>query len=92
MVFKARTFHQTTPQAEIDDPTRSRLEADVADALARAGTLDASRIVITASNGRITLDGFVGMHPEIDTAGEVVSRVKGVDAIDNRLMVEAGTG
>jgi len=92
MVFKPQTFHEIPPQAEIDDPTSSVLEADVAEALSRTGALDASRVEVTVSNGTIMLAGFVGSRPEIDIAGEVAARVAGVAAIDNRLMVEAGIG
>lgn len=92
MVFKPQTFHEIPPQAEIDDPTSSLLEADVAEALARAGSVDASRVEVTAARGTITLEGFVGSLPEIQTAGEVAASVEGVTVIDNRLLVEAGMG
>lgn len=92
MVFKPQTFHEIPPQAEMDDPTSSLLEADVAGALARAGAIDASRIEVTAASGTITLQGFVGSLPEIDTAGEVAASVEGVTVVDNRLLVEAGMG
>jgi len=92
MVFKPQTFHEFPPQAEMDDPTSSLLEADVAGALARAGAVDASRVEVTAARGTVTLEGFVGSLPEIDTAGEVAASVEGVTVIDNRLLVEAGMG
>lgn len=92
MVFKPQTFHEIPPQAEMDDPTSSLLEADVAAALARAGTIDASRVEVTAADGTVTLQGFVGSLAEIDTAGEVAAGVEGVTVVDNRLLVEAGMG
>lgn len=92
MVFKPQTFHEIPPQAEIDDPTDSLLETNVAGALARAGAVDASRVEVTAAQGTITLEGFVGSLSEIETAGEVAASVAGVKVIDNRLLVEAGIG
>jgi osmotically-inducible protein OsmY len=76
----------------MNDPTAAMLEADVAAALARAGAVDASRVEATVANGTVTLQGFVGSLAEIDTAGEVAAGVEGVTVIDNRLLVEAGTG
>ena len=92
MVFKPQTFHEIPSQAEMDDPTNSHLEADVAEALARAGALDASRVEVTATDGAITLEGFVTSRSEIAAAGEVAGRIAGERAVDNRLMVEAGSG
>jgi osmotically-inducible protein OsmY len=92
MVFKPQTFHEIPPQAEMSDPTPSVLEATVAEALARAGAIDASRVTVTLANGIITLQGFVGSLAEIETAGDVAASVEGVTVIDNRLLVEAGMG
>jgi osmotically-inducible protein OsmY len=68
MVFKPQTFHEIPPQAEMDNPTDARLEADVAEALARAGLVDASRVSVTTSGAVVTLDGLVGSHREVETA------------------------
>lgn len=88
MVFKPQTFHEIPPQAELDDPTAALVEADVAEALSRAGTLDASRVTVTMRDGVITLDGFVSTRSEVDTAGEAAGRVEGVSRIDNRLLIQ----
>lgn len=92
MVFKPQTFHDIPPQSEIDDPTSSHVEADVAEALARTGALDASRVEVTAANGAITLQGFVTSSREIDAATEVARCVEGVKVVNNKLMVETGLG
>ena len=92
MVFKPQTFHEIPPHAEMHDPTTAMLEAGVAEALARAGAIDASRVEVTAANGAITLQGFVSSLAEIETAGEVAESVAGVTVIDNRLLVETGMG
>ena len=89
MVFKPQTFHEVPPQVEIDNPTDAVLEADVAEALGRAGLVDASRISVTVKGVAATLDGFVGSRTEIETAEEVARRIKGVDHVDNRLQVQA---
>ena len=89
MVFKPQTFHEVPPQVQIDNPTDAVLEADVAEALGRAGLVDASRISVTVKGVAATLDGFVGSRTEIETAEEVARRVKGVDRVDNRLQVQA---
>lgn len=89
MIFKPQTFHEIPPQAEIDDPTDAVLEADVAEALGRAGLVDASRVSVTTKGAVVTLDGFVGSRVEVDTAGEVAGRVDGVERVDNRLRVQA---
>ena len=88
MVFKPQTFHEVTPQAELDDPTGATLEADVAETLGRSGVVDASRVSVTARGAVVTLDGFVGSGAEIGTAGEVAGRVPGVASVENRLRVQ----
>ncbi|MBX9454864.1 MAG: BON domain-containing protein [Rhizobium sp.] len=89
MVFKPQTFHVLPPQAEMDDPMDAVLEADVAEALARAGALDASRIDVTIRGAAACLEGFVGSRSEVDVAGEIAGQVDGVKVVDNRLMVQA---
>jgi osmotically-inducible protein OsmY len=89
MVFKPQTFHETPPQAEQDDPTDAVLEARVAEALGRAGLVDASRVSVTTMGAIVTLDGFVGSPYEVDAAGEVAGKVEGVGGVDNRLQVQA---
>lgn len=92
MVFKPQTFHELPPQAELDDPTDATLESDVAEALGRAGLVDATRVSVTARGGAITLLGYVGSDLEVNTAAEVAGLVRGVETVDNRLMVQAGEG
>ena len=87
MVFKPQTFHEVPPQVEMDNPTDATLEADVAEALGRAGLIDASRVGVTAAGAVVTLDGFVGSQFEVETAGEIAARVEGVRDVDNRLLV-----
>jgi osmotically-inducible protein OsmY len=89
MVFKPQTFHEVPPQVEIENPTDALLEADVAEALGRAGLVDASRVGVTARGSVITLDGFVGSRFEVETAGEIAARVEGVKEVDNRLLVHS---
>ena len=88
MVFKPQTFHEIPPQAEMDNPTGALVEADVAEALGRAGTLDASRVSVIMRGNVVTLEGFVSTRSEVDTAGEVAGRVEGVRRVDNRLQIQ----
>jgi osmotically-inducible protein OsmY len=88
MVFKPQTFHEMPPQAELDNPTSALVEANVAEALSRAGHLDASRVTVVVHSGAVTLEGFVSSRSEVDTAGEVAGRVAGVRRVDNRLLIQ----
>jgi osmotically-inducible protein OsmY len=85
MVFKPQTFHEVPPQVEIDSPTQAGLEARVAEALARAGTADASDVEVTVEGSTVTLTGMVGTSPEIATLAEVAAGVPGVTSVDNRV-------
>lgn len=89
MVFKPQTFHEVPPQAEIDNPTDAALETEVAGALGRAGTVDATRVSVTTKGGIVILDGLVGSQAEVGMAGEVAGRVEGVKGVDNRLRIQA---
>ena len=91
MVFKPQTFHELPPQAEMNNPTEAIIESDVAEALSRAGSVDAGRVSVTARNGDVTLTGFVSSGAEVETATEVAEMVKGVTGVDNRLAVQHGT-
>ena len=85
MVFKPQTFHDAPPQAEIDNPTEAALEAHVAEALARAGTADASQVDVTVRGSVATLTGTVATSPEIGIVAEVAARVPGVASVDNHV-------
>lgn len=89
MVFKPQTFHEKPPQAELDHPTDAILEAEVAEALGRAGLVDATRVFVTVQDTDVSLDGFVGSESELDAAAEIAGRVAGVKRVDNRLSVQA---
>jgi osmotically-inducible protein OsmY len=88
MVFKPQTFHETPPQVELDNPTDAKLEVAVAEALGRAGLVDATRVSVTTKDAVVTLDGFVGSSLEVETAGEVAASVKDIRSVDNRLQVQ----
>jgi osmotically-inducible protein OsmY len=84
MVFKPQTFHgddAATYDAKVN-PT-SADEARVADALARAGTLDASNISVTSVGSTVVLQGTVAFPQEIAEAHEVASRVAGITSVEN---------
>lgn len=84
MVFKPQTFHGEDENA-FDAKANPGVadEARVADALARAGTLDASDISVTSVGSTVVLQGTVAFPQEIADAYEVASRVAGVTKVEN---------
>lgn len=91
MVFKPQTFHDRPPVAEFQDPTQATLEARVAEALARAASVDASQVAVTVVDGVVTLEGLVSASEEIDRVAEVALSVTGVATLQNRVTA-TGTG
>jgi osmotically-inducible protein OsmY len=63
------------------------LEADVRDQLAADSLLDSTRIMVGASDGRVTLTGSVPTYEEAVLATEDAWQVRGVGAVDNELLV-----
>jgi osmotically-inducible protein OsmY len=63
------------------------LEAHVRDQLAADTLLDSSRIMVSASDGRVVLSGSVPTYEQSVVAGEDAWRVRGVGAVDNELLV-----
>ncbi|MFT4175742.1 MAG: BON domain-containing protein [Luteolibacter sp.] len=68
-------------------PAREPLKSEVRSSLRSQVLLDASNITISENQGRVVLAGTVGTWDEQELARELVSRVAGVWAIDNRLEV-----
>jgi osmotically-inducible protein OsmY len=63
------------------------LEMDVKDEFGWDPLLDASRIVVEANDGRITLRGVVPSYYESVLADEDASRIGGVTMVENQLLV-----
>jgi osmotically-inducible protein OsmY len=63
------------------------LEFDVKDELEWDPQLDATRIVIKAADGTVTLTGSVPSFDQVDRASMDTARVGGVKGIDNELLV-----
>ncbi|MDR6759692.1 osmotically-inducible protein OsmY [Mycoplana sp. BE70] len=84
MVFKEGTFHGEVPE-HFDGPHPAMLETAVADALAAAGTIDASDVAVTCENGVVFLTGRVGSPEEIERAIAVARSVAGVSVVEARL-------
>jgi osmotically-inducible protein OsmY len=63
------------------------LEQDVSEELIWDPQMDASRIVVKADNGRVTLSGTVPTYFETQRAEADAAMVGGVTAIDNQLLV-----
>ena len=67
--------------------TNKWLEMDVRDEFGWDPLLDATRIVVHADDGKVTLSGVVPTHYETVLADEDASRVGGVRAVNNQLLV-----
>lgn len=87
MVLKPAMFFGEAPQSEIDDKNHSILEVKVADALAGAGGIDASDVLVTTLGSTIVLSGMVAMAEEVDRAAEVAKAVPGVVSVTNQITV-----
>ncbi|MFP3545280.1 BON domain-containing protein [Rhizobium sp. SIMBA_035] len=87
MVFKEATFHGKQPEIEAEFVNHATLEIAAAEALAVAGSIDASDVQVTAENEEIVLTGTVGTVEEIERATAVVSSVKGVHGVRNQILL-----
>jgi osmotically-inducible protein OsmY len=87
MVFKAATFHGIEPFMESENARRSALESTVANALAVAGGVDASDVIVTAAGQEIRLGGTVATPEEVRRASAVVEAVPGVRLVRNWILV-----
>lgn len=87
MVFKEQTFHGLEPAMEAEISNRASVEADVANALAIAGGIDASDVEVTTENDQIVLTGTVGTVGEIERATAVAKAVEGVHSVQNRILL-----
>lgn len=85
MVLKPPTFHGDEPEIEKEVPTEYELEAHVAEALATAGSLDASDVTVRCEGSTIILDGMVILHREVEEANAVAQSVPGVTDVINRI-------
>jgi osmotically-inducible protein OsmY len=63
------------------------LEADVRDELAWDPQIDATRIVVAAKDGKVTLTGSVPTYYEVTRAADDAQLVGGAAAVDNQLLV-----
>lgn len=85
MVFKHQKFYEELPEVEQEFPPKAKLETAVSDALATAGGVDASDVVVIAEGSTITLGGRVQLAEEISRAAEVALGVAGVTAVNNEI-------
>src|SRR4051794_16720346 len=63
------------------------LEADVLDQLGWDPMIDATRVVVSANDGKGTLTGSVPTYYEVGLAADDTRQVGGVTMIDNQLLV-----
>jgi osmotically-inducible protein OsmY len=87
MVFKEATFHGKQPEIEAEFVNHATLEIAAAEALAVAGSIDASDVQVTAENEEIVLTGTVGTVEEIERATAVVSSVRRVHGVRNQILL-----
>jgi osmotically-inducible protein OsmY len=86
MVSKPLSFYGHMP--DTDPPANDEdIETKVANALARAGDVDAADVTVTEVDGEIMLQGFVLYPEEVAIAGDVAERTAGGARIRNGLKV-----
>ncbi len=73
-----------------DELTDAEIASNVRDALLRDPLVDRYQIVVTADDGKVTLNGSVDTYFEKGTADDVASRAKGVTTVKNNLEVDYG--
>lgn len=66
-----------------------RIRDDVSDHLTDDGSLDASDIEVTVSDGEVTLDGKVSSRMDKRRAEDCAYRVSGIDHVQNNLRVKS---
>jgi osmotically-inducible protein OsmY len=60
----------------------------VEEAIQGARSLAMARITVRARDGFVTLSGFAHTAREIDTAGRLAARVRGVTGVNNEIRIE----
>ena len=84
MVFKPQSFYGHEPSTlETETTPATAIESRVAEALARAGDVDAANVAVTLVDGTIVLTGTVAFPEEIAIAEDIASRISGVAAVEN---------
>ncbi|MDB5526753.1 MAG: hypothetical protein JWM58_4516 [Rhizobium sp.] len=84
MVFKPQTFYGAdVSTVDMDANPGPAAETRVAEALARAGDLDATNITVTSVGTQIVLQGTVAFPEEVTIAEDIASRVAGVVSVEN---------
>jgi osmotically-inducible protein OsmY len=90
MVFKPQTFYGHEPSTvEPEQTSAAAIESKVAEALARAGDLDAADVSVTSVGDRIVLSGIVAYPEEVAIAEDIASRIDGVGAVENQIAVSS---
>jgi osmotically-inducible protein OsmY len=92
VVTQERNFHGLPPQSDVETPNGAEVEHKAADALARAGNISPSDIVVVDVDGSIYLRGAVSSEAEVEAAGEIARSVDGVKAVINEIEVVSGQG
>ncbi|MBA3564615.1 MAG: BON domain-containing protein [Gammaproteobacteria bacterium] len=68
------------------------ITAEVKSELRRDSQLRSLPIWVETNNAIVTLSGSVGSYEARDRAGYIASRVRNVEAVDNRLSIGTGSG
>jgi osmotically-inducible protein OsmY len=77
-------YQQSTDQRIDDNRTAER----VREALAAGADYKYDGVKVITSKGVVQLSGFVNTSPQRNTAGEVASKVSGVNSVENNLTVK----
>lgn len=84
----AKDQGSTAPMAAAPAATSdAEVSAAVKEALAKDAQLQAVKVEVQASGGKVTLKGDAPDSAARDHAGQIVASVKGVTAVDNQITV-----
>lgn len=76
------------PGARTVKANNRKLRRDVLHALAKSHQLDAQQAIsVRASNGAVTLTGWVSSADQVDKAGAIAQGVAGVKSVNNKIGV-----
>lgn len=92
MVFKKPKFFGKPPEIVKGGDDATRIEAQVASALADSGKVDASDVTVVLIAGEIVLRGRVDRPEDVAECRKIARSVPGVTSVRTELAVRSGTG
>ncbi len=80
------------PVLDGDKPSDERIDREINDHLSQHSYIDATELVVTVKNGKVTLEGSVPDADQKNYVEEVAAKIDGVKGIDNRLTLQKPQG